>query len=125
MSIRADVVKEGAKVIVELSCGYCIKPEINVTNLKGFHAIVNISCVSHGNFRQPHHYWAVLKNIYFRPWWFIDCSYMYAYQLCSPGHISVDSTGSVLQQCVQSGLKVGRLFTLLNTHVEELVEVFQ
>ena len=62
MSIRADVVKEGAKVIVELSCGYCIKPEINVTNLKGFHAIVN---VSHGNFRQPHHYWAALKKYIF------------------------------------------------------------
>ena len=50
---------------------------------------------------------------------------MHAYQLCSPGYISVDGTGRVLQQCVQSSLKVGRLFTLLNTHVEELVEVFQ
>ena len=72
MSARAEVVEEGAKVS-ELSCGYCFffKPEtskINVTRAFPYHCkSTNISCVfwvSHRNFRQPNHYWAVLKKIY-------------------------------------------------------------
>ena len=76
MSTRAEVVEEGGKVsrIFMWLLYLCIKPEtseINVTKAFPYHCkstnISHVSRVSHGNFGQPDHYWAVLKNIYFRP----------------------------------------------------------
>ena len=69
MSTRAELIEEGAKVgqIFMWLLYLCIKPEtseINVT--KAFPCHSHVSCVFHGNFGQPNHYWAVLKNIYFR-----------------------------------------------------------
>ena len=69
LSTRAEVVEEGAKVS-RIIMWLCIKPEtseINVTKVFPCKS-TNISRVSYGNFGQPDHYWAVLKNIYFRPW---------------------------------------------------------
>ena len=76
MSTRAEVVEEGGKVsrIIMWLLYLCIKPEtseINVTKAFPCHCkstnISHVSRISHGNFGQPDHYWAVLKNIYFRP----------------------------------------------------------
>ena len=57
--------------LVKLSCGYCI----DVTKVFPWHCkstnISHVSRVSHGNFGQPDHYCAVLKNIYIRPCWFV------------------------------------------------------
>ena len=73
MSTRAEVVKEGAKVsrIIMWLLYICVKPETSI-KLMAFPChckstnISRVSRVSHGNFGQPDHYWAVLKNIYFR-----------------------------------------------------------
>ena len=64
MCTRAELIEEGAKVgqIFMWLLYLCIKPEtseINVT--KAFPCHSRVSCVSHGNFGQPDHYWAVLK----------------------------------------------------------------
>ena len=70
MSTRAEVVEEGAKVsrIIMWLLYWCIKPEtskINLTKTFSCHCkspnIFHVSRVSHGNFRQPNHYSAVLK----------------------------------------------------------------
>ena len=66
MNTRAEVVEEGANTDL------CIKPETSEINVFLCHCksthISRVSRVSHGNFGQPDHYWAVLKNIYFKPW---------------------------------------------------------
>ena len=51
--------------LVQLSCGYCIKPETSECN-KCFHAIVKAQ--NFAVFRSPNYFWAVLKNRYLRPW---------------------------------------------------------
>ena len=61
MNTRAEVVEEGAKVIIELCwllLYLCIKPETSEMSV-----IIKAQFfrVSSGNFWQPDHYWSVLK----------------------------------------------------------------
>ena len=49
-----------------MSCGYCIKPETSEMLRKRFCTIVKSAKFFHVS-RGPSHYWAVLKNRYFRP----------------------------------------------------------
>jgi len=69
MSTRAGVVEEGAKVsrIIMWLLYLPETSEINVTKAFPCHCkstnISRVSCVFYGNFWQPDHYWAVLKNI--------------------------------------------------------------
>ena len=49
--------------------------------------------------------------------------FMYVYTI--PGHIGIDGAGDVPQEYAESHIQVRRLLTLLNTAVEQLVEVLQ
>ena len=42
-----------------------------------------------------------------------------------PGHYGVDNAGGILLQRVEPGIQVRQWFAMLNSHVEDLVEVFR